>query len=82
MFKSVIYLHWVGLIGHGLGYACFRQVHKGLVVLGAAKHIKLPFGIVCHDMLDFLGQLVKLSDSSQAVLPDEVYFGGHIRVFS
>ena len=29
-------------IGHGLSFMCFRQVLKGLLVLGAAERITLP----------------------------------------
>ena len=49
--------------GHGLNYICFRQVHKGLVVLGAAEHIRLPFGTLFLDSLAYLSQLIELVDS-------------------
>ena len=51
------------LVGYGLSYACFGQVCKGLVVLGAAKRIRLPFGTLYLDNLACLGQLTELSNS-------------------
>ena len=50
-------------VGHGLSYACFGQVCKGLVVLGIVKHIRLAFGNLCLENLACLGQLTELSDS-------------------
>ena len=49
-------------VGHGLSYACFEQVCRGLVVLGAKKHIRLPFGTLYLDNLAYVGQLTEIVD--------------------
>ena len=46
--QTVCCLLRAGLAGHRLGYTYFGQVCKGLVVLGAAEHIRQSFGTLCH----------------------------------
>ena len=55
--------HGFLFVGHGLNYAYFKQFCKILVVLSAAKRIRLLFGTLCLDNLAFLGQFTKISDS-------------------
>ena len=50
-------------VGHGLSYACFRQVYKGMVLINAIERIRLPFGTLCHDNLACLGQLTRIGGS-------------------
>ena len=50
-------------VGHRLSYECFGQVCKGLVVLSAIEHIKLPFKTLCHENLAFLCQLTEVGGS-------------------
>ena len=78
--QTVCYLLWLIFVGHGLSYACFGQVHKGLVVFGTVERIRLPFGTLCLDNLACLGQLTKIGDSWPGCYANEVYFGWHIWV--
>ena len=66
LLASRLFVTCCGLIfvGHRLSYACFGQVHKELVVLGATKRIRLPPGTLCPDNLACLGQLTEIGDSA------------------
>ena len=53
---------------------------QGLVVSGTIACIGLlgPCRTLCYNTLACLYQLAELSDSGQAVTPDEIYFSWHI----
>ena len=61
--QTACYLLWVAFCRHGLSYACFGQVCKGLVVLGTVERIRLSFRTLYLDNLACLGQLTEIGDS-------------------